>query len=403
MTTGNASFGQLANWHLDDIRNCCVWLKDNFRSSTTDPAANVRYEVAIDKYSALPSVYAEFTNTGSQGFTSVSITGAADNGSGLIRITAAGHQLITGDSAVIVSVGGTTEANGIWTVTKITSSTFDLQGSTFTHAYTSGGAVIGQAPGHGIAVIGRCYDLAVGKIDLIGVEGRIDAVGSWGNHTAGFFLNNYVGSAFTGRVAYGVTSRVELRDAADSGNAISGGVAIAFYSPSIVGGTTKYGVYVSNTIRASDAAVQAYESVTGNSISLLANGVDTYLVSSSKLWLQPLSTEYLILNTCLGFVPIDNGRKLGNSALSLAWEVHATTVNVATLQVVGARKTGWTTIPTGTLTRTTFATYTSQTISAVPTQAEVQTMNDNLLIVNQRLAALIVDLHSASGHGLLGA
>lgn len=68
------------------------------------------------------------------------ITGAANNGSGLIRITDAGHGLQTGDIVTISGVAGTTEANADdWKVTVISSSTFDLQGSTFSSAYVSGG------------------------------------------------------------------------------------------------------------------------------------------------------------------------------------------------------------------------------------------------------------------------
>lgn len=68
------------------------------------------------------------------------ITGAANNGSGLIRITDAGHGLQTGDIITISGVVGTTEANADdWVVTSISSSTFDLQGSTFANAYVSGG------------------------------------------------------------------------------------------------------------------------------------------------------------------------------------------------------------------------------------------------------------------------
>lgn len=68
------------------------------------------------------------------------ITGAANNGSGLIRITAAGHTFRTEDRVTITGVGGTTEANANnWRVTVITANTFDLVGSTFTNAYTSGG------------------------------------------------------------------------------------------------------------------------------------------------------------------------------------------------------------------------------------------------------------------------
>lgn len=69
--------------------------------------------------------------------------------------------------------------------------------------------------------------------------------------------------------------------------------------------------------------------------------------------------------------------------------------------VVGARKTGWTPA-TGTAARTAFATYTSQTISNPPTQAQVQAINDHVLILSQRLKALIDDLHATAGHGLIG-
>lgn len=75
------------------------------------------------------------------GIPGVAITGAANNGSGLIRITAAAHGFLTGCRVKIGFVTGTTEANSIYTVTKITDNTFDLQGSTFSNAYVSGGLV----------------------------------------------------------------------------------------------------------------------------------------------------------------------------------------------------------------------------------------------------------------------
>lgn len=74
------------------------------------------------------------------------ITGAANNGSGLIRITSAGHGMVTGNQITIAGVVGTTEANASWTITVISSSTYDLQASTFTNAYVSGGTVIVNFP-----------------------------------------------------------------------------------------------------------------------------------------------------------------------------------------------------------------------------------------------------------------
>jgi hypothetical protein len=81
----------------------------------------------------------------------VNVSGAADNGSGKVRITTAGtHYLATGDVAVIASVGGTTEANGIQTVTRIDSTHFDIPAVAFANVYTSGGVVGGQAYSHSI-------------------------------------------------------------------------------------------------------------------------------------------------------------------------------------------------------------------------------------------------------------
>lgn len=67
------------------------------------------------------------------------ITGAVDNGSGLVRITCVAHTFATGDEIYIYGVTGTTEANGGWVITVIDVDTFDLQGSVFANAYVNGG------------------------------------------------------------------------------------------------------------------------------------------------------------------------------------------------------------------------------------------------------------------------
>lgn len=67
------------------------------------------------------------------------ITGAVTHG-GLIQITATAHTFSTGDSVTVTGVGGTVEANAAnWRITVTGANTFDLVGSTFTNAYTSGG------------------------------------------------------------------------------------------------------------------------------------------------------------------------------------------------------------------------------------------------------------------------
>lgn len=74
------------------------------------------------------------------------ITGAVTNG-GLIRITAAGHGLVTNQYATIYNVGGVTAANNTagnpaWLVTKISADIVDLQDSTFAGTYSGSGATI---------------------------------------------------------------------------------------------------------------------------------------------------------------------------------------------------------------------------------------------------------------------
>ena len=67
------------------------------------------------------------------------ITGAADNGSGLVQITLVDHGFSDGDIVLQHDIEGTTEANGIFKVANVDTNTYDLTGSTFSNAWTAGG------------------------------------------------------------------------------------------------------------------------------------------------------------------------------------------------------------------------------------------------------------------------
>jgi hypothetical protein len=70
------------------------------------------------------------------------VTGAANNGSGLIRLTVPGHGLSAGHSVLVTGVGGVPNANGTWwTIQIVNLNTIDLTGSSFAGAYTSGGSL----------------------------------------------------------------------------------------------------------------------------------------------------------------------------------------------------------------------------------------------------------------------
>ena len=89
------------------------------------------------------SVFAGTYTSGGTGTRILHISGAANNGSGLIRIqTAVAHTYATGDEVNVVAVGGVPAADGQWVITFVDSTHYDLQGSTFSGAYTSGGTCL---------------------------------------------------------------------------------------------------------------------------------------------------------------------------------------------------------------------------------------------------------------------
>ncbi len=72
---------------------------------------------------------------------SYAVSGAVDNGSGLVRLSIASSVLVTGDRVTVTGVGGVSGASGPFIATVVNPTTVDLQGSTFGGAYTSGGTV----------------------------------------------------------------------------------------------------------------------------------------------------------------------------------------------------------------------------------------------------------------------
>jgi hypothetical protein len=81
---------------------------------------------------------------GSDSNAALTITGAANNGSGLIRLAvAATATFTTGQTKTVSDVLGTTEANGTWVITVVDPTHIDLQGSSFVNGYLSGGTIGG--------------------------------------------------------------------------------------------------------------------------------------------------------------------------------------------------------------------------------------------------------------------
>ena len=105
-----------------------------------------------------------------------------------IEITSTAHGLVTGDIVEITGVGGNTNANGTWTVTRVDSDKFTLNSSTGNTAYTGGGIWTKQHaitaatnPANGtIEITSTAHGLVTGnEITIAGVGGNTNANGTW--------------------------------------------------------------------------------------------------------------------------------------------------------------------------------------------------------------------------------
>lgn len=116
----------------------------------------------------------------------VTITNAVDeDGAGAgteIRLTATGHGFATGDTVNVYGVVGTVEANNAWTITVIDANTIDLQGSTFTNAYVSGGTITNR---------GLMYALSLDVKPIIDRDTfLLQNLGQNGDDVAGLTISN---------------------------------------------------------------------------------------------------------------------------------------------------------------------------------------------------------------------
>lgn len=106
----------------------------------------------------------------------IHITGAANNGAGLIRLTVSSTAgWATNDIKAISNIVGTTEANGNWKVTVVDGTHIDLQGSIFANAYVSGG------------VVGGSLDDIQFSLDEISVAALAELSAVNNEHKIGFF------------------------------------------------------------------------------------------------------------------------------------------------------------------------------------------------------------------------
>ena len=114
----------------------------------------------------------------------ITISNAANNGAGLIRLAVSGltagsgpgnTNLMAENSVEVYGVTGTTEANGNWAFTVVDATHIDLLGSAFVHAYAGGGA------------IGGALDQLPFSLDSISTGALAQLCGVSSQHAVGFY------------------------------------------------------------------------------------------------------------------------------------------------------------------------------------------------------------------------
>jgi hypothetical protein len=136
-------------------QSCHVW-------SSIDAALGTWTVTVIDANTLdlQGSIFSGSSKSGGNCIPVFTVTGAANNGAGLIRIqTSAAHGFSTGAQVWLKDIGGVPNANGGWVVTVIDATHFDLQGSQiFTWTYTSGGTARAFAANVFIGALGAAAD-----------------------------------------------------------------------------------------------------------------------------------------------------------------------------------------------------------------------------------------------------
>lgn len=173
--------------------------------------------------------------TGDVVTSTTNISGAANNGGGLIRLTVASSaSFTTGDTGTVAGVVSTIPVvNGVWKFTVVDATHIDLQGSAFSGAYTSGGTVSRSQVNNIASTAGLSAGMTVvstsgGQIDLFFPNSPITTIASIVSGTS-IKLSQAGGASSNGRTfAYGY---VRQAGTATTANGSANVTAVAISAP----------------------------------------------------------------------------------------------------------------------------------------------------------------------------
>ena len=129
-----ATWGELSKLHNASANVTAA----NLNTLTAGVASNAD---ALHRHSGMVAALTRSTSLTIANSAAKTVSGAVNNGSGLIRLTVTGHGYTTGWWVVGDNIGGVSAANAVFQVTVVDANTLDLQRSAFAGTYTSGGTV----------------------------------------------------------------------------------------------------------------------------------------------------------------------------------------------------------------------------------------------------------------------
>src|SRR5574344_1984654 len=127
-TAGTRAVAQQVNQNFADVKSAV----DPLQTAVADVQEQLTSGIV------LPDGSVDFTRL--QSYKTYTVSNATN--ATPIVITAVGHSFLTGDKVYISGVGGNTAANGVFTITKIGTDTFSLDGSVGNGAFTTNGNAV---------------------------------------------------------------------------------------------------------------------------------------------------------------------------------------------------------------------------------------------------------------------
>jgi hypothetical protein len=154
-------------WDSTDYRQVSGYNTTNLTTGIPVPQGDVRVTTenneptadkrVVQQTGEAPNGTNQLPGTDPNAVTYRTVTNAVDNGSGRVRLTiATTNGMRSGQQVTVQEVGGVSSADGNWTITVVDTTHIDLNNSTFSGSYTSGGYVINNPSlPRGFAVVPR--------------------------------------------------------------------------------------------------------------------------------------------------------------------------------------------------------------------------------------------------------